>query len=56
MENEFEMKDLGNLAYFLKLEFVNTMFGVFLHRKKYEKKHIEEGHKFDKLVDATMYK
>lgn len=56
MENEFEMTDLGNLAYFLKMEFVNTMFGVFLHRKKYEKKHIEEGHKSDKLVDATMYK
>lgn len=29
MKNEFDMLDLGNLAYFLGMEIVNTMHGVF---------------------------
>ena len=32
---EFEMSNLGNLSYFLGMEFVNTPAGVFLHQKKY---------------------
>lgn len=37
INNEFEMSDLGNLAYFLGIENVNTGHGVFLCMKKYEK-------------------
>lgn len=33
MENEFEMSNLGNLAYFVGMEIVNTRHIVFLHRK-----------------------
>ena len=32
---EFEMSDLGNLSYFLGMEFKFTDRGVFLHQKKY---------------------
>jgi hypothetical protein len=32
---EFEMSDLGNLSYFLGMEFKHTDRGVFLHQKKY---------------------
>ena len=32
---EFEMSDLGNLSYFLGMEFKDTSEGVFLHQKKY---------------------
>ena len=32
---EFEMYDLGNLSYFLGMEFKNTEEGVFLHQTKY---------------------
>ncbi|GAU25658.1 hypothetical protein TSUD_265850 [Trifolium subterraneum] len=32
---EFEMSDLGNLSYFLGMEFKHTKKGVFLHQKKY---------------------
>lgn len=35
MENEFEMSDLGHLAYFLEMEIVNTNHGAFMHHKKY---------------------
>lgn len=35
MENEFEIPDLGNLAYFLGKEIVNTRHGVLSHQKKY---------------------
>lgn len=34
MENKFVMSDLGNLAYFLGMEFVNTKFIFFLHQKE----------------------
>lgn len=34
---EIEMSDLGNLSYFLRMEFVNTEKGVVLHQKKYAK-------------------
>lgn len=32
---EFEMSNLGNLAYFLGMKFMKTDKGIFLHRKKY---------------------
>ncbi|KAK2365584.1 putative mitochondrial protein [Trifolium repens] len=32
---EFEMTDLGELSYFLGMEFVKTSRGCFLHQKKY---------------------
>ncbi|GAU44417.1 hypothetical protein TSUD_100640 [Trifolium subterraneum] len=32
---EFEMSDLGELSYFLGMEFVKTSKGYFLHQKKY---------------------
>lgn len=32
---EFEMFDLGNLSYFLGMEFKDTGEGVFMHQKKY---------------------
>lgn len=34
MENELEIPDLRNLAYFLEIEIMNTQ-GNFLHQKKY---------------------
>lgn len=33
--HEFEMSDLGNLSYFLGMEFKDTNEGVFLHQNKY---------------------
>lgn len=33
--HEFEISDLGNLSYFLRMEFRDTYEGVFLHQKKY---------------------
>ncbi|CAH9143716.1 unnamed protein product [Cuscuta epithymum] len=35
MEREFEMTDLGQLAYFLGMEFCFLADGVFIHQKKY---------------------
>ncbi|XP_019424538.1 PREDICTED: uncharacterized protein LOC109333463 [Lupinus angustifolius] len=35
LSNEFEMSDLGRLAYFLGIEFVQHMNGIFMHQKKY---------------------
>lgn len=35
MVNKFEMPDLGNLAYFLGMEIMNTKHGVFLNHKKH---------------------
>lgn len=35
MEKEFKMSDLGDLDYFLGMEFVNTKHWIFLHQKKY---------------------
>lgn len=32
---EFEMSDLGNLSYFLEMEFKDTCEAMFLHQKKY---------------------
>jgi len=32
---EFEMSDLGELSYFLGIEFVSTSKGIFMHQKKY---------------------
>lgn len=37
MNNDSQMSNLGNLTYFLGMEFVNTKDGVFLHQKKYAK-------------------
>ncbi|XP_014625989.1 uncharacterized mitochondrial protein AtMg00810-like [Glycine max] len=33
--DEFEMSDLGELSYFLGIEFVSTSKGIFMHQKKY---------------------
>ena len=35
MKNEFDMTDLGELTYFLGLEFTKTKMGLLLHQKKY---------------------
>ena len=35
MMDEFEMSDIGRIAYFLGMEFVTTKSGIFLHQKKY---------------------
>lgn len=35
MMQEFEMYDIGNLLYFLGIEFKDTNKGVFMHQKKY---------------------
>ncbi|XP_047155510.1 uncharacterized mitochondrial protein AtMg00810-like [Vigna umbellata] len=35
MEAKFEMTDLGNLSYFLGIEFIHTTNGLMLHQKKY---------------------
>lgn len=35
MKSEFEMTDLGELTYFLGMEFVNTEQGIILHQRKY---------------------
>ena len=35
MMDEFEMSDIGRIAYFLGMEFVTTKRGIFLHQKKY---------------------
>lgn len=32
---EFEMSDLGNLSYFVGIEFKDTSHGVFIHQQKY---------------------
>ena len=33
--DEFEMSDLGELSYFLGIEFVTTSKEIFMHQKKY---------------------
>ena len=35
MKSEFEMSDLGDLTYFLGMEFVKTEKGIFMHQRKY---------------------
>ncbi|XP_019434981.1 PREDICTED: uncharacterized protein LOC109341503 [Lupinus angustifolius] len=35
MKAEFEMSDLGNLSYFLGIEFTKTYDGIFMHQRKY---------------------
>ncbi|XP_019433889.1 PREDICTED: uncharacterized protein LOC109340623 [Lupinus angustifolius] len=35
MQSEFEMSDLGELAYFLGIEFKKTKLGIFMHQSKY---------------------
>lgn len=35
LKSEFEMSDLGELAYFLGIEFLQTKKGVVMHQKKY---------------------
>ena len=35
--NEFEKTDLGNLSYFLGMEFIRTEKGIILHQRKYVK-------------------
>jgi len=35
MMNEFEMSDLGNLTYFLGMEFTEVAEGLVIHQKKY---------------------
>jgi len=35
MKTEFEMIDLGKLAYFLGMEFVTVLSRIILHKKKY---------------------
>ncbi|XP_019438962.1 PREDICTED: uncharacterized protein LOC109344663 [Lupinus angustifolius] len=35
LNSEFEMTDLGELAYFLGLEFLKTKSGIIMHQKKY---------------------
>jgi len=35
MMNEFEMSDLGNLTYFLGMEFTEVAEGLVMHQKKY---------------------
>lgn len=37
LESEFEMTDLGKLAYFLGMEFLYTTQGIVLHQTKYAK-------------------
>ena len=32
---EFEMKDLGNLKYFLGIKVLRSKQGIFIHQKKY---------------------
>ena len=34
MMDEFEMSDIGRIAYFLGMEFVTTKSGIFLHQQK----------------------
>jgi len=34
---EFEMSDLGELSYFLGIEFVSTSKGIFMHKKSMQK-------------------
>jgi len=35
MKNQFEMSDLGNLTYFLGVEFEMNAQGVVIHQRKY---------------------
>ncbi|CAH9104519.1 unnamed protein product, partial [Cuscuta europaea] len=35
LKSEFEMTDIGGLAYFLGMEFVQTKDGILIHHKKY---------------------
>lgn len=37
IKREFEMLDLGNLSYFIGMEFQNTKKGMMLHQRKYVK-------------------
>ncbi|PNY08922.1 putative copia-type protein [Trifolium pratense] len=47
INKEFEMTDLGELSYFLGMEFVKTKKGMIMHNRKCIT---------DEKVDATMYK
>ncbi|OIV95014.1 hypothetical protein TanjilG_22211 [Lupinus angustifolius] len=35
MKAEFEMSDLGNLSYFLGIEFTRSKDGILMHQRKY---------------------
>jgi hypothetical protein len=35
LASEFEMKQLGNLKYFLGIEIARTKHGIFLYQRKY---------------------
>jgi hypothetical protein len=41
MNKEFEMTDLGNLSYFLGMEFVKTSKGMMMHQHKYASELLE---------------
>lgn len=59
MKKEFGMSDLGNLSYFLGLEFQILKQGMALHQRKYVKEILNlklEKHREEDKVYATLFK
>ncbi|XP_028225277.1 uncharacterized protein LOC114406699 [Glycine soja] len=63
VKNEFEMIDLGKLAYFLGMEFVTVPSGIILDQKKYAMDvlkrftlKLDNTSEDDELVDPTLFK
>ena len=50
MKSEFDMTDLGELTYFLGMEFVQIDIGMILHQKRY----IHEVLKRFSMVDCNI--
>lgn len=42
LENEFEMKDMGNLRYFLRFEVARSSYGIIVSQRKYILDWLEE--------------